>query len=172
MALTTAQRTTLKADMQSGANAAALEAYLTATDWPSVEAWYNAPSSPDFWVYRTILTKAEVTQGISQDGTTFTFSGNGFITRTPGEIEAWKDLWSLGSVNPSRAPTRVAFGDVFSGTGNAALNRTHLLALARRKATRVEKLFATGTGSTAAPATMGVEGQLTYQDVQQAMLSG
>jgi hypothetical protein len=170
--MTPAQRTTLKTDMQSPGNAAALGAFLVASDWPAIKDWYNAPSSPDFWVYRTILTKAEVTQGISQDGTTFTFNGNGFITRTPGEVEAWKDLWSLGSVNPSLAPTRAAFVDVFSGTGNAALNRTHLSTVARRKATRAEKLFATGTGSTAAPATMGLEGGLTYQDVQQAMLNG
>jgi hypothetical protein len=38
----------------------------------------------------------------------------------------------------------------------------------KRAATRAEKLFSTGTGSTASPATMAFEGVVTYQDVSAA----
>ena len=38
-----------------------------------------------------------------------------------------------------------------------------------RLVTRLEKLFATGTGTVASPATMAVEGQVAYQDIVTAM---
>jgi hypothetical protein len=64
---------------------------------------------------------------------------------------------------------RQAFTDIFSGTGNAATNRTHLQAVSKRAANRLEKLFATGTGSLASPATMTVEGSISYDEVMRAM---
>jgi hypothetical protein len=38
--------------------------------------------------------------------------------------------------------------------------------VARRKATVVEELFASGTGSTASPGTMATEGPITGQEVE------
>lgn len=129
---------------------------------------FNALVSPDFWVWKTSITEVEVTQGVSVDGTTFTWVGNGFITRSVGEQAAWARLFAIG-VNPSLVNNRNAFADILSGTGNAALNRTHMLAVSRRKSTLAEKLLATGTGTTLAPATMGFEGALTTQDVIDAI---
>lgn len=129
---------------------------------------FNALASPDFWVWKTSITEVEVTQGVSVDGTTFTWVGNGFITRSVGEQAAWARLFAIG-VNPSLVNNRNAFADILSGTGNAALNRTHMLAVSRRKSTLAEKLLATGTGTTLAPATMGFEGALTTQDVIDAI---
>jgi hypothetical protein len=65
---------------------------------------------------------------------------------------------------------RQAFADIFSGAGNAALNRTHLDVVARRKATNTEKLYATGTGAdtNAGAGTMTFEGALTGPDVANA----
>lgn len=128
---------------------------------------YNLNAAPDFWVWRTALTEAEATQVTSVDGTTFTWVGNGFITRSVGEQTAWARLFGIG-VNPSLASVRTAFNDILSGTGNAASNRTHLLTVSRRKATRAEKLFSTGTGSTASPATMAFEGPLSASDILNA----
>jgi hypothetical protein len=74
-----------------------------------------------------------------------------------------------GAIDPSRANVRQGFNDIFSGTqNNAAAQRTHLLTVSRRKATRAEKLFATGTGSTAAPAALGYEGAVLGVDVEAA----
>lgn len=120
----------------------------------------NAVASPDFWVWRTSVEKKEITQSVSQDGTSFIWAGNGFIGRSVGELECWNQLFnSTLTCNPSLANVRQAFADIFSGTGNAASNRTHLLTVARRKATVGEQLFATGTGSTGSPATMAVGGE-------------
>ena len=50
-----------------------------------------------------------------------------------------------------------------------AINWTeYIMALAKRDATRAEKLFSTGTGSDATPATMTFEGSLSYSDVSAA----
>lgn len=129
----------------------------------AISAYYAVVASPDFWAWRTNITKEELTNSVSVDATTFTWVGNGFITRSVGEQTAWKELGD--TINASLANVRQAFSDIFSGTGNAALNRTHLLAVARRKTTRIEKLLATGTGSTASPAVMGFEGTVSIQDV-------
>lgn len=126
----------------------------------------NANAAPDFWVWRTAVEKKEIVQQVSQDGTSFVWAGNGFITRSAGELECWNQLFnSTLTCNPSLANVRQAFTDVFSGTGNAASNRAHLIVVARRKASRGEQLLATGTGSTGSPATMGYEGPFTAQDV-------
>jgi hypothetical protein len=131
---------------------------------------YNLVASPDFWVWRTRVTKEEYTTNVSVDGTTFAWTGSGFITRSQGERDAWNAMFSGdGTVNPSLANVRQAFQDIFSGgTAPAPANRTHLATMSRRKATRGEKLFATGTGSTASPAVLTFEGNLTFDDVQQA----
>lgn len=135
----------------------------------AASAWYNLGSSPDFWVWRTGVTKSEFTNSVSVEGTTFNWVGNGFITRSVGEQTAWSEIFDGGgSVNASLANVRQAFSDIFSGTGNAAANRTHLLAVARRKATNGEKLFAVGTGSTASPAVMGFEGNVATGDIEEA----
>ena len=41
------------------------------------------------------------------------------------------------------------------------MNRTHITAMSKRKATRLEKIFATGTGTLASPGTLVVEGAWT-----------
>jgi hypothetical protein len=160
MTLTDAQLDTLKAWLTANANGL--------QDEPAA-ALLNAVRSPDFWVWRTSVPKNEIVTQTSQDGTTFTWAGNGFITRSVGELECWNQLFnSTLTTNPSLANVRQAFSDIFSGTGNAASNRAHLLAVARRKATVGEHLFATGTGTTGSPGLMGPEGVVTVANVSAA----
>ena len=73
-------------------------------------------------------------------------------------------------LNPSLATVRQAFDDIFSGTGGQN-TRASLLALWKRSnsATRFEKLFATGTGSDASPATLVFEERLNYTEVNSIM---
>jgi hypothetical protein len=130
---------------------------------------FAVTASPDFWVWRSSVGKDELTNSTSIDGTTFNWTGNGFITRSAGEQAAFRELFNgNNSINPSLANVRQAFADIFSGTGNAAANRTHLLTVARRKANRGEKLLATGTGSTASPAVLGFEGTFTTDEIEAA----
>jgi hypothetical protein len=166
MTLTLAQLQVLKAAILADGALAAQP--LTSDGAFAIAAVLNLPASPAFWVWRTSVSKGELVQSTSVDGTTFTWVGNGFITRSVGEQTAWAELFSDGACNPSLASVRQAFLDIFSGSGNAAANRTHLATVGRRIATRAEKLLATGTGSTASPAVMGAEGALSYQDVESA----
>lgn len=130
-------------------------------------------ATPIFTVWRTRVGKHQITDEVSREGTTFTWAGNGFIGRSAGELQCWAELFnSVLACNPALSNVRQAFQDIFSGTGNAANNRTHILACSKRDATRVEKLLAIGTGTLAAPANLTLEGKLSAQDVADAMQEG
>jgi len=155
--LTPAQLATLKSDM--AANFPGL---------PDEEAAaaYNVAASPDYWVWRNLVTESEVYESPSVDGTFWSWTI--YIARSQAEREAWRQMVSMrGGLKPSLANVRIGVADIFSGAGGAA-QRTHLLTVGRRKATRGEKLFAAGTGSTADPATMAVEGLITATNVSEA----
>lgn len=129
---------------------------------------YNLNAVPDYWVWRTAVSRGELTNATSVDGTIFSWVGSGFITRAQGERDAWRELFDdRGFVNPSLTQVRQAFADIFSGAiAPAPANRTHLNTISRRKANRAEKLYiTTGVGTTAAPSTLVVEGIITVQNV-------
>jgi hypothetical protein len=173
MALTSAQLSTVKADILANAD---LNVFPNNSDGNfAIAALYNRPASPVFWVWRTQVTKSELVNNTSLDADgvttrTFNWTGTGFITRSQGERDAFNALFNgTNSVNPSLPQVRQAFLDIFSGaTAPAPSNRTHLGNISRRESSRIEKLFATGTGSAASPATMGFEGSVTYQDIEAA----
>lgn len=167
MPLTSAQQIIVKADIL--ANGDLNSKPNTADGAFAIADLYALTAVPDYWVYKTSLGKHDLTDKVSPDGTSFTWAGNGFISRASGEIAAWIELFNSSlTCNPSLPNVRQAFQDIFSGAGNAAANRTHLLAMARRKANRLEKLLATGTGTTVSPATMTFEGLVSYVDIQAA----
>ena len=76
-------------------------------------------------------------------------------------------ILSQEGINASLPDRRAIFDDIFSGAGGAA-TRAKLLVLWKQLATRAEKLYATGTGSDASPATMTFQGEIMMQDVQDA----
>lgn len=167
-ALTPAQLQTLKNDINADPALSVLP--ISSESAITIANAYNQTSAPDFWVWKPRISKDELVGGTSEDGTTFNWTGAGFITRAQGERDAFNAIFDAqGFVNPSRPNVRQAFADIFSGgTAPAPANRTHLLAISRRKATRAEKLFATGTGSTATPATLSFEGRISTSDVETA----
>lgn len=166
MSLTTQQLSVLKAAIDADP---ALSAVPNDPDGHfTIAAAFNAAASPTFWVWKTRLDKNVLVGETGPDGTTFTWAGTGFIGRSAGEIAAWQELFSEGHVNPSLLNVRQAFADIFSGAGQAASNRLHFAAMARRPATRAEKLFAAGVGTTNSPATMGFEGGISPADVDSA----
>jgi hypothetical protein len=173
MSLTAAQLQSLKASIAADATLSTLP--QTADASQQIADAYNALAVSDYYVWRTNVTEAEYvgTSGVDvangNAATNWSWTGTGFITRAQGERDAWNRLFVSGFANPSLANVRQAFLDILSGnTAPAPANRNHLTVLSKRKATRAEKLFATGTGSFAAPATMAVEGQLTATDVLNA----
>lgn len=155
--LTSAQLATLKADILADP---VLAAYPMNSDGAyAIAQAYNALASPAFTVWKTNVTRNEVGKAFVASALAAITAGN---NDKLNNFAAWNEV-----VNPSRADQRAFFDDVFSVAAGAS-TRAALLVLWKRSATRLEKLFATGTGSDASPATMVVEGSIPYQDVEMA----
>lgn len=154
--LTTAQLATLKADILADPTFSAMPNNDDSNF--AIAAAYNLAASPAWIVWKTTVTTAD-----AKDAVNWTE----YIGRSQAERDAFQFLLSNHVINPARPNVRQGIADMFSGQ-NGATTRNALLAISKRSATRVEKLFSTGTGSDATPATMGFEGTLSYQDVSAA----
>ena len=154
--LTVTQQATLKADILADP---VLSAQPNTADGAfAIAAAYNLLASPAFRVWRTDVPTAAVKLGVVWTE---------YIGRSAGERDAFVFMLSNGTINAADANIRQGIQDIFSGPSGAG-TRTNLIAIAKRDATRAEKLFATGTGTDASPATMTFEGSLSFQDVQDA----
>lgn len=163
MALTQAQLVTLKADILADP---VLNAYPINPDGAfAIAEAYNALAVPDYMVWRTDVTEEDCTSKTSAEGTNWIWTA--FIARGVGEQTGWVRMFSVtGKLNAANPNVRQGIADIFSGNQNSApAQRVHLLAVAKRKATRAEKLFASGVGSLVSPATMTHEGTISYQEV-------
>lgn len=164
--LTTQQIALIKADIIANSD---LSAKPNTPDGAfDIAALYALPAAPDFIVWKSSVSEADIVSKTSDEGTVWSWPA--FIARSTGEQGGWARMVGVaGIINPSLPQVRQAITDIFSGSANSApAQRTHLAAMGKRKATRLEKLLATGTGSTAAPATMGFEGAASYSDIQLA----
>jgi hypothetical protein len=149
--LTEAQRTAIKADIL--ANADTLAAYNIG-NLDALEKLYNAAAAPAFTVWRSALTPEQAREAIA--------GGDGLAqldNLTAGKRDSL--LWVFaGTTQPAIAAQRAAIENL-CGTQNAL--KAAILASQKRTASRIEKLFATGTGSDASPAVMAVEGPIGYE---------
>lgn len=159
MELTTNQKATLKADAQSQGDTNAL---LVAGNLEGLVNLYNAPASPDYWVWRSAVTREEIYNGNPQPENS-AWSWTTYKAQTVPEQNAWTQMFMGDQANFSKPNVRAGVAAIFTGSAPQTAQRDHILACGRRKASRIEKLFATGTGSTAVPATMAVEGILNYE---------
>lgn len=156
--LTNAQALTLKAAITANPTWAAFP--MNSDGYFNLALELNLRAVPDFTVWRTNVPVAQV--GIAFNSSELA----GLTTANTNRLQVMSS-YSGGSFNPSQADVRAGFDTVFSGAGGT-LTRAALLILWKRLATNVEKVLATGTGSNAAPATMGYEGPIGADDVQQA----
>lgn len=156
--LTTEQLTTLKAAILAETDAEFVP-LRTANDEQGMADWYNAASTHVVW--RTSVTRDE----IMGDGFDFTQVDN--LTVGQARIFDWL-LWD-GAVDPSQASKRAAISEAWKGTAAKVAVGTYILGLCKRAASRVEKLFAVGTGTTGSPAVMGFEGAVSAQNISDAL---
>lgn len=157
--LTTAQIATLKADILANPD---LNSKPNSGDGADAIAMlYNAVAAPDYWVFRSSVGVAELGDAI--DATEL-------VGLTTGKLTQLQVLLGFGALNPSLLNRRSALDQIFSAS-SGTITRPALAVLWRRKATRLEKLLATGSGSTGSPATMGYEGVISYTDIEQARAS-
>ena len=165
MNLTQAQKTTLKNFINS---TPAILALFNAGDYLGAAAALNANAAPDFWVWRTNVSRAEIYHQTSVDATTWSWTI--YKNQSATEQNAWVQMFMNDAANFALPNFRAGIAVIFAGA--AAAQNTHCLAIGRRLASIVEKLLATGTGSTASPATMLSEGPITGDDVYNAMAVG
>lgn len=160
MSLTTAQQTALKTYIDSVPEWAVLP--NDSGSALTIAQALQAEASPDFIVWRSSVSKDEIMQ-------------NGFDwvqvdNLTVGKARIWDWMFDNGqkSFNPSKVNVRAGIDEAWKGTSAMLAVRATVYGHCKRKANILEKVLATGTGSTASPATMGYEGAVAYWDVQAA----
>lgn len=162
-AITQPQALTLKADIAANTNtvtyggaAVAINALPLNDDANfAIADWYNQNASPAWTVWKTAIPTKDVKLAIVWTE---------YIGRSQGERDAFEFMLSNGTINGADTNIRQGIADCFSGPSGAT-TRANLLAMAKRSATNVEKLFSSGTGSDGSPATMSREGTLSFLDV-------
>lgn len=155
--LTEAQRLTLKNSVLADPVLAALPASSNAIN--DIIAAYSQPAA--FTVWKTRVPIGSVGKGFNSAEL------GGLTTANTNRLIALAH-YLLDGIDPSQASSRAFFDDIFSGAGGV-LTRASLAVLWKRQASRLEVLFATGTGTDASPATLGYEGGLSYNEVRIAM---
>lgn len=162
MALTSAQKTALKAAIAADGTLAAKPNNPDGNF--DIAAAFNLTATPDFFVWKTSVEVAE----IMQNGFDWTRVDN----LTVGKARIWEWMTIAGTIRPNQTNVRSGIIACFSTAGDLA-TRQAAFTHCQRLATRAEKLFATGSGTTTndqgvGPATMSFEGNLTSDDVEAA----
>lgn len=152
MALTTEQKATLKADILANPDALAI---YEIGDLMALAELYNQAANPTFVVWRSDVSTEEIRAVLVWSE---------YDTLSVSRQNAFQFLCSNHLVNGTLANVRAGIASIFQGP-NQAGNLAALVALAKRNATRAERLFATGTGSTGSPGTMTFEGLVVFGDL-------
>lgn len=156
--LTTAQLQTLKTFINTNPTWAA---YPVTQGYAAIIAdALNVKASPSFTVWRTSVPLDEV----MRNGMDWTRVDNLSV----GKARIWDWLSRLGTLNPSQPNVRAGIDATWVGTAADLAVRAAVYLHCKRFATIAEKLFATGTGSDADPATLVFEGSMSADDVAQA----
>lgn len=157
--LTSQQLVTLKADIEADPAFTGLpqnsdSAFLIATS-------YNMIAVPDFIVWKTSVSVDE----IMRNGMDWARVDNLSV----GKARIWEWLGKLGTFDASKPNIRAGIDAAWVGTAADLAVRAAVYVHCKRQAKRIEKLYATGTGSDASPGTMVYQGNINYLDVMQAM---
>ena len=159
--LTTEQKATLKAFVEADQTLNLIPKTYDGA-YALAEA-LKANASPDFIVWRSSVSQDE----IMQNGFDWTQVDN----TTVGKARIWEWMFNneQRAINPSKLNVRSGIDESWKGTAAMLAVRAAVYVHCKRKANILEKLFATGTGTDASPATMVIEGYLSYPEVHEAM---
>lgn len=177
--MTPSQNAVIKADIL--ANPDLNSAPMNGDGAWAISDLYNLIAIPDFYVWRTNVPTQEIFDAIT------------WANLTPADVADGTQIWlnramacqgkqfniqtlvtGRDFINASKVNIRVGFQDALtqipSGVGgaNRAAGWATLQLIMSRKATRLEKLLATGAGTQAIPALMSFEGLVNYQTIQAA----
>jgi hypothetical protein len=155
--LTDAQMTTLAAHIRANTDPAVVAALDVRNDVLLAEL-YNADST--FVVWRRVLTP---------DAARAAIAGGAGLAQLDNLTAGKRDslLWVFsGDTVPANAAQRSAIEDL-CGTQNTL--KAAILAAQKRAATNAEAVFATGTGTSQSPGTLGWEGSVSFYDIGVAL---
>lgn len=134
----------------------ALTADVAAMNIGAIVNYLNAAST--FIVWRTKVQAQQVMEDA------FIWTDVDALSISKARI--WEWLTRYGAFNPSKPTVRQGLSDCFgAGSAMATAITPHL----KRPATRGEKAFATGTGTTGSPGLLVFEGGVPTYDVVQAL---
>ena len=158
--MTPQQITVLKADINAKKSTifASFFANPTNPEWEGVETYYKGLSTTVVW--RTNVTRAEIYHTVSPEATSWSWTV--YKGQPAVEQNAWVQMFMGDLANFSLPNLRAGIDVIF---GAASAQTTHCKAVGKRLCSEMEKLFATGTGTLASPATMAFEGTLTAQQI-------
>lgn len=126
-------------------------------------AYYNTPDPEGYIVWKTRVYQDDITQ---DEG--FTWSRVDNLSVGKARVWEWMFSNSQKSINASKQNIRGGIDTVWVGTAADLLVRAAVYVHCKRTATRLEKLFAIGTGTTASPGMLEVEGNITYAEISGA----
>lgn len=160
--LTTAQLQTLKAAIAAETDPTFVE-YRTNGQTDQMAAWFNEPTNPGFIVWRTAISQDE----IMQNGFDWTRVDN----LSAGKARIWEWMFNNQNrqINAAKPNVRAGIEAVWVGTAADLAVRAAVYVHCKRPATRLEKLYATGTGTDASPGTLVVEEQISGYTISQAL---
>ena len=156
--MTPQQQATLKAYIETVPEWAAMPKTSDTSYFIAEELKKDA--DPAFVVWKTSVNPDE----IMKNGMDWTRVDN----LTVGKARIWDWLTRLSAFNPSKMNVRAGIDAAWVGTAADLAVRASVYTHCKRNANRLEKLFATGTGTDADPGTMVVEGTLSYQEIDNA----
>ena len=155
--LTTEQLQTLKAAILSETDAGFVAARAAGATGVMAN-FYNVQASPAYWVWRSVYTPEDIAKAID----------NG-ITQLDGLTPSKRDSllwWAERNHDMALAQSQAAVNDL---CGSQNTLKAALTAGGKRTLLRGERLFATGTGSLAAPGTATFEGTIRNEDIVLAL---
>lgn len=143
--LTPAQTTALKSAIIADNN---LSAQKAAHDTQAIANYLNTPS--DFVIWKTSVSVDDV----MRNGIDWTRVDN----LTVGKARIWDWMSRLGSFDCSKTNIRAGVDAVWVGTAADLSVRAYIYTQCKTFATWFQKVFATGTGSGAAPGILVIDG--------------
>lgn len=155
-ALVLAQLDALKAAILADPN---LTALVSARNVQLIVDYMSGDSSRVVW--RTSVNPEE----IMTNGMDWTQIDNLSI----GKARIWEWMTQGGRFNPAKPNIRAGIIECWKGTAAMLAVQASVFTHCKRFASRFEAVFATGTGTTAAPATLDIEGTPSLQDIAEAL---
>lgn len=159
----TAIQVALKADINASLDPLVIAARAAPRNDQELSRLYNLTAVPQYVVWRTRVTQDE----IMLNGFDWTRVDNLGI----GKARVWEWLFdnAAKAIDSSKPNIRAGIDQVWQGVAADLAVRAAVFVICKRDCNRVERLLATGIGTTITPGLLVFEGTVSPQQVSDAM---